>query len=189
MRVISGDAKGRPLFLPPKSKARPTSDRIKEALFNILPVKEKFFLDLFAGSGSVGIEALSRGAALTVFVEKEFSHCDYIQKNLVRCGLTAGYDICRSELIHAIPILEKKGMRFDIIFADPPYEAGLVARTLAFVANGKLSTEDGIIIFQHSVKEEPDWKLIKGLTLVDQRKYSDTLLTFLTSTEGIEGNP
>lgn len=182
MRVISGDARGRPLFFPPKSKARPTSDRIKEALFNILsPVKGKLFLDLFAGSGGVGVEALSRGAAWTVFVEKEFSHCDYIQKNLLRCGFTANYDICCTEVIKAIPILKKKGMRFDIIFVDPPYEAGLVERTLDYFANGKLSAAEGIIIFQHSVREEPDWKLVKGLILVDQRKYNDTLLTFLTS--------
>ena len=180
MRVISGDAKGRALFLPAKSKARPTSDRIKEALFNILaPIRGKLFLDVFAGSGSVGIEALSRGAALAVFVEKEPAHCDYINRNIKRCGFTGNYDICSAELIKAIPILEKKGMLFDIIFADPPYEAGLVEKTLKYFSDGKLSASDGMIIFQHSVREEPDWKRGRGLIVIDQRKYGDTLLTFL----------
>jgi 16S rRNA (guanine966-N2)-methyltransferase len=180
MRVISGEARGRALYLPPQSKARPTSDRIKEALFNILaPVTGKLFLDVFAGSGSVGIEALSRGASLVVFIEKEPVHCDYINRNLLRCGLTGNYDICKADLLKAIPMLARKGMLFDIIFADPPYEAGLVKQTLEYFANGKLFASDGMIIFQHSVREEPDWKQGRGLIVVDQRKYGDTLLTFL----------
>lgn len=180
MRVISGDAKGRPLLFPAKSKARPTSDRIKEALFNILaPVSGKLFLDVFAGSGGVGIEALSRGAARAVFVEKEPAHGDYIIRNLKRCGFADNYDVCGAELVKAIPLLEKKRMLFDIIFADPPYEAGLVEKTLDYLAPGKLSAPDGMIIFQHSVREKPDWRQERGISVVDQRKYGDTLLTFL----------
>jgi len=185
MRVISGNAKGRPLFLPPKSTARPTSDRIKEALFNILaPVKGKNFLDVFAGSGSVGVEALSRGAARVAFIEKEAAHCDYINKNLLRCGFTERYDIFGTEVKKAIPILQKKGMRFDILFADPPYEAGLVKDTCELLADQTLLASDSMIIFQHSVREEQDWRQVRGLTVVDQRKYGDTLLTFLTQFKG-----
>lgn len=180
MRVISGDARGRPLFLPPKSKVRPTSDRIKEALFNILvSVRGKLFLDVCAGAGSVGIEALSRGAASTVFVEKDVANCDYIQKNLLRCGFTDNFDICRAEVLKAFPFLARKGLRFDIIFADPPYEVGLVEKMLLYLAEGTLSAAEGLIIFQHSVREEPDWKQVAGLRVVDQRKYGDTLLTFI----------
>jgi 16S rRNA (guanine966-N2)-methyltransferase len=182
MRVISGVAKGRPLFLPAKSKARPTSDRIKEALFNIMePVTGKSFLDVFAGSGSVGIEALSRGAALSVFIEKEPTHCEYILRNVKRCGFTENYDICNAELTKALSLLEKASKRFDIIFADPPYEAGLVDKTLECVADGKLSQSDGMIILQHSKREVPDWKQGRGIIVVDQRTYGDTLLTFLQS--------
>ncbi|MDP2268203.1 MAG: 16S rRNA (guanine(966)-N(2))-methyltransferase RsmD [Deltaproteobacteria bacterium] len=180
MRVISGDAKGRPLFFPPKSRARPTSDMIKEAFFNILaPVTGKIFLDVFAGSGSVGIEALSRGAASVAFIEKDAAHCDYIKKNLLQCGFTEKYDIFSTEVKKAIPILQKKGVRFDIIFADPPYEAGLVEETGELFAAGKLLASDSMIIFQHSVREEPDWKQGWGLTVLERRKYGDTLLTFL----------
>ena len=182
MRVISGDARGRPLLFPQKSKARPTSDRIKEAFFNILaPVTGKIFLDVFAGSGSVGIEALSRGAAFVAFIEKEAAHCDYINKNLLRCGFTGNYDIFGTEVKKAIPILQKNGARFDILFADPPYEAGLVGETLGHFADGKLFASDSMIIFQHSVREEPDWEQGRDLTVLDQRKYGDTLLTFLKS--------
>jgi 16S rRNA (guanine966-N2)-methyltransferase len=180
MRVISGVAKGRPLFLPVKSKARPTSDRIKEALFNILAsVTGKSFLDVFAGSGSIGIEALSRGAALTVFIEKEPAHCEYILRNVKGCGFTENYDICNAGFTKALSLLEKTSSRFDIIFADPPYEAGLVEKTLECVGDGKLSQSDGMVIFQHSKREVPDWKQGSGLIVVDQRTYGDTLLTFL----------
>jgi 16S rRNA (guanine966-N2)-methyltransferase len=180
MRVIAGDARGRPLFFSQKSKARPTSDMIKGAFFNILgPVTGKIFLDVFAGSGSVGIEALSRGAAFVTFIEKEAAHGDYINKNLLRCGFKGNYDIIGAEVKKAVPILQKKGARFDILFADPPYEAGLVEETLELFADGKLFASDSMIIFQHSVREEPDWKRGGGLTVLDQRKYGDTLLTFL----------
>jgi 16S rRNA (guanine966-N2)-methyltransferase len=182
MRVISGDARGRRLLFPPQSKARPTSDRVKEALFNILaPVSGKIFLDVFAGSGSVGIEALSRGAASVAFIEKDAAHGDYIQKNLLRCGFTGEYDIFIAEIKKALPILQKKGARFDVIFADPPYEAGLIEETLVYLAGGKVSASDGMIIFQHSVREEPDWQRGGCLSVSDQRKYGDTLLTFLKS--------
>jgi 16S rRNA (guanine966-N2)-methyltransferase len=182
MRVISGDAKGRRLLFPPQSKARPTSDRIKEALFNILaPVTGKIFLDVFAGSGSVGIEALSRGATSVAFIEKDAAYCDYIKKNILRCGLTDNYDLISTEVKKALPILQKKGIRFDIIFADPPYEAGLIEETSGYLAAGKLCASDGMIIFQHSVREEPDWQQEGNLTVFDQRKYGDTLLTFLKS--------
>ena len=182
MRVISGHAKGRRLLFSPQSKARPTSDRIKEALFNILaPVTGKIFLDVFAGSGSIGIEALSRGAASVAFIEKDAAYCDYIKKNILRCGFTGNYDILSAEVKKALPALQKKSARFDIIFADPPYEAGLVEETSGYLAAGKLFASDGMIIFQHSVREELDWQRGGNLTVFDQRRYGDTLLTFLKS--------
>jgi 16S rRNA (guanine966-N2)-methyltransferase len=99
----------------------------------------------------------------------------------LRCGLTDNYDLISAEVKKALPILQKKGVRFDIIFADPPYEAGLVEETLGYLAAGKLFASDGMIIFQHSVREEPDWQQEGNLTVFDQRKYGDTLLTFLKS--------
>jgi 16S rRNA (guanine(966)-N(2))-methyltransferase RsmD len=144
-------------------------------------VTGKIFLDVFAGSGSVGIEALSRGAASVAFIEKEAAHCDYIKKNILRCGFTGNYDILSAEVKKALPVLQKKGARFDIIFADPPYEAGLVSETSGYFAAGKLFAPDGMIIFQHSVREEPGWQQEGNLTVFDQRRYGDTLLTFLKS--------
>lgn len=187
MRVISGGAKGRHLLFPPKSKARPTSGRIKEAIFNILaPVNGKIFLDVFAGAGSIGIEALSQGAAFVTFIEKDALHCDYINKNLLRCGFTGNYNVIGREVKKAISILQKKSPPFDILFADPPYEAGLVEETLAHFAAAKLFASGSMIVFQHSVREVPDWEQVSGLTVLDQRKYGDTLLTFMTTTREIE---
>jgi len=180
MRVISGEAKGRHLVFSSKSKTRPTSDRVKESFFNIMPpLNGKMFLDVFAGSGSVGIEALSRGAAYVAFIEKEAAHCGYINKNLLGCGFTGNYDIFSADVKKAISTLQKKKACFDVIFADPPYDIGLVEETLQHVTAGRIFASDSRIIFQHSVREVPDWKQVKGLTVFDQRKYGDTLLTFL----------
>jgi 16S rRNA (guanine(966)-N(2))-methyltransferase RsmD len=182
VRVISGAARGRPLFLPPKSSARPTSDRIKEALFNILPpLAGKSFLDLFAGSGSVGIEALSRDAARVVFIEKDATLCDCIKTNLLRCGLAGNSEVRCAEVKKAIPVFNKTRQLFDIVFADPPYDIQLVAETLGCLAEGMLIVPQGRMILQHSKREEPDLHQAKGLVIVDQRKYGDTLLTFLKS--------
>jgi len=183
MRVISGNARGRSLLFPNKSKSRPTSDRIKEAFFNILsPVDGTIFLDIFAGSGSVGIEALSRGAAFVAFIEQDGAHCNYIKNNLLRCGFTDNYQIVNIEAKKAIPVLQKSGAPFDVIFADPPYEVGLVEETLDQLTDGTLLTSGGVIIFQHSLREKPDWEQRIGIKVFDQRKYGDTLLTFLTIT-------
>ena len=185
MRIIGGKAKGRPVLFPAKNKARPTSDRIKEALFNILsPLEDKIFLDIFSGSGNIGIEALSRGAKQAAFIEKESALVEYIRRNLSHCGFAGAYEILAMDFRAAIPLLLKKKACFDIIFADPPYESGLVEETCRYVGKKKLFTNEGVFVIQHSVREEPAWKREEGLMLLDQRKYGDTLLTFLKCQEG-----
>ena len=180
MRIIGGDAKGRSLRVPVRTKVRPTSDSVKEALFNILSsVKGKTFLDVFAGSGNIGIEALSRGASWAVFIENNRALSQFIKKNLLQCRVDGRYEIMDMEVKKALQILQKNRAQFDIIFADPPYEEGRVEETLCYFANGKLFSEDSLLIIQHSAREALRPGLAKELILTDQRRYGDTILSFL----------
>ena len=180
MRIIGGEAKGRRLLFPGKCGARPTSDRIKESLFNILtPLTDKAVLDVFAGAGNVGIEALSRGAKHVVFIEKEANLAEYIRKNILLCGFADKHELLGMMMEKAIPFLQRRGDRFDVIFADPPYEVGLLEETWKKLKSGILLTKEGILVVQHSVREEPQWRQDSELLLFEQRKYGDTRLSFL----------
>jgi 16S rRNA (guanine966-N2)-methyltransferase len=180
MRIIGGQARGRHLHTPKGCLLRPTSDRIKEALFNIInPVAGKTFLDLYAGIGSVGIEALSREAAKAVFIERQAPLVDAIRKNINLCGFGDISDVICADVKKGLALLNRRNERFDIIFADPPYEKGLAGQALSCLADGKLLAEDALIIIQHSAREEL-LEIREGpFVLTDQRKYGDTLLTMI----------
>ncbi|MDO9528381.1 MAG: 16S rRNA (guanine(966)-N(2))-methyltransferase RsmD [Syntrophales bacterium] len=178
MRIIGGQAKGRRIFVP-KGHIRPTSDMIKEALFNILPPMEgKTFLDLFAGTGSIGLEAMSRGAVKVVFVEVNRFSIETIKKNLSVCGFNNKHEIISASVRDGVKLLNKKKEQFDVIFADPPYERGFIKETLCLLGSGSLVSEDGIIVIQHSCREESDWNADE-FALMDQKRYSDTMVSFL----------
>ena len=132
MRIISGTSKGRKLVTPRSQSLRPTSDRVKESIFNILQddIVGKVVLDLFAGTGNLGIEALSRGAKKTIFVEKGRQALRLIQRNLTQFGLEERSEILPKDANRAIGILKQRGESFDLILMDPPYEMGLIQRTL-----------------------------------------------------------
>jgi 16S rRNA (guanine966-N2)-methyltransferase len=173
LRIISGRAGGCRLHVPRGSRTRPTSDRVKEALFNILPsVEGKKFLDLFAGTGSVGLEALSRGARETVLVEKDPLMIESIRKNMVRCGLESGCLLLGVPFEKAVRILEKREDRFDVIFADPPYGLQFPERVVRRLEPGTLALPDAVLIIQHAVREAvPETGI---LAMEDCRKYGDT---------------
>lgn len=182
MRIIGGKAKGRRIFVP-KGRIRPTSDMIKEALFNMLPSMEgKLFLDLFAGTGNVGLEALSRGAAKTVFVEKDSLFCDAIKKNLNACGFDSNYETISVSVEKGLKLLGKKKEKFNIIFADPPYEKNLIKRTLCLLGEGYLISEGGIVVIQHSLREELEGEA-GNFILTDQKRYGDTVISFVKLNE------
>jgi len=176
LRIIGGRAGGCRLHLPRGSRTRPTSDRVKEALLNILPPLEgKKFLDLFAGTGSVGLEALSRGAREAVLVEKDPLMIESIRKNLVRCGLESGCLLLGAAFEKAIRILEKREDRFDVIFADPPYGLNYVVKTVRRLEKGGLAYSHSMLVLQHSVREAvPE---TRAFVLEDRRKYGDTELS------------
>lgn len=180
MRIIGGNAKGRKLLFPLGSKERPTSDFLREALFNILGhLEDKIFLDLFAGSGSVGLEAASRGAQEVYFVEKNKNLVAFIKKNIQTCCLDKNCSIIAKDVEYGLGDLLKKKCKVDIIFADPPYNRNLVGTTLNLLNKYQIFKEDGVVVIQHSIKESFTEAVDKNVYLTDQRKYSDNALTFL----------
>jgi len=142
MRVITGKARGRRLFEPKDMSVRPTTDMVKEAVFNIIQfdVEGRRVLDLFAGTGQLGIEALSRGAASAVFVDSSRQSIELVRKNLAACDLTG-----RVLQTDALAFLERGGA-FDIVFIDPPYAAGLWEAALERIFRFDILSDGGIII-------------------------------------------
>lgn len=155
MRVITGSAKGRPLKTVKNRAVRPTSDRVKESLFNIIGsrVVDADFLDLFAGSGSVGIEALSRGARTCVFVELHTAHLRVVAENLQTTGLGARAELIRRDARAALADLGNRGRRFDLIFVDPPYGQQLVPEVLELIDARGVLAEGGWVICEHHAKD------------------------------------
>ena len=171
MRVISGLYRGRVLKSPPDNKTRPTSDRLRETLFNVLVPRieeETRFLDLCAGSGAIGIEALSRGAAFVTFVDRSKKACALIEENLDKLGVPeSSTDILALDAENFTGREHAKG--WDIAFFDPPYEADYAIVMHEFGFNETLLNEGGILIVEHhSKKQMPDetgklrrWRILK----------------------------
>jgi 16S rRNA (guanine966-N2)-methyltransferase len=180
MRIIGGEARGRPIRLPGGCRIRPTSDRVKKSLFDILhPVTGKSFLDLFAGSGNIGFEALSRGARFSIFLERDALLVKAIRTILNQLGFNERAEVLAADAGKGLEHLIQKGKQFDIVFADPPYDEGLVRETLQWLGNGDILTKDGIVVIQHSVREKLEGSPAPALIIADQRRYGDTLLSFL----------
>jgi 16S rRNA (guanine966-N2)-methyltransferase len=180
VRVIAGVAKGALLQAQKGKGTRPTSDKVKGALFNILgPVmEESVFLDLFAGSGAIGIEALSRGVVQAVFVEKEASAVQSITKNLHKTGFSDKNRVMPLDVLAALRILGREGLSFDYIFMDPPYKSVLIAPVLTAIKERDLLKRRGIIIVEHA-KDHSDWLVDSPVHVHKQRGYGDSVLSFL----------
>jgi 16S rRNA (guanine966-N2)-methyltransferase len=180
MRIIAGKAKGRKLCLPKACRIRPTSDRVKESLFDILhSVEGVYFLDIYAGCGNVGLEALSRGARRSVFVERDPRLVETIRENLQVLGFEGQGEVIVANAKQALQNLKDSGDTFDILFADPPYEENILSEILKYLDGGELLAENGIIVLQHSVREDPKTCFPQTLVIKDQRWYGDTMLSFL----------
>jgi len=179
MRIIGGTAKGRRLVVPKGGAVRPTAGKVKESLFNILPrdFSGLRVLDLFAGTGNVSIEALSRGAEKAVLVDASARSTAAIRENLRRLGFGARSQVWVLPVARALRSLAQQGETFDLIFVDPPYDRGLVGATLKLIAQNNLLDPVGTAVAEHSRREEvkPSYG---SLILNDQRRYGDTFLTF-----------
>jgi 16S rRNA (guanine966-N2)-methyltransferase len=168
------------LSFPSRSKERPTSDFLREALFNLLDTLQgKTFLDLFAGSGSVGLEAASRGAQDVCFLEKNKNLVEVIKKNIQTCALDSNYRIIDKDIEFGLNDLFRKKCGFDIIFADPPYNRDLTGVTLKALSKHNVLNKDGILVIQHSIKEYFSEPGNGTIYQIDQRKYGENALTFL----------
>lgn len=180
MRVISGKARGHKLVAPEGLDTRPTTDRIKETLFNIIApnIYECEFLDLFSGSGSIGIEALSRGAKKAVFVDNGKKALEAIEYNLNHTKLSDNAQIIRTEVLPAIKMLGSENAKFDIIFMDPPYMAGLYKPTLMAILEENLLNKGGCVIAEYPAKVE--LPVVEGFKIVRTKDYKTTVMSFWT---------
>jgi len=187
MRVIAGQARGRRLRTPKGRELRPTADRVKEALFNILPhdLSGRRVLDLFAGTGNLGLEALSRGAASAVLVDIARPATAVIEENVQALGYGASARVVTAPVFKAVRSLARGGERFDLILLDPPYERGLAGEALKEIAKEGVLADGGVVVAEHSVRDRLE-KKYGALVLTDQRRYGDTALSFYRDGERVE---
>ena len=188
MRVIAGQAKGTKLRSIKNTQIRPTLDQVREALFNILghDLSGEFFLDLFGGSGAVGIEALSRGAKKVVWVENNRHSQDLIYANLKKCRFEDNdeikasffnWELLKMDAFQAFTVLEKKSLKFDVIYIDPPFADSLYERCLPYLSKSRLLKRESLVVVEHHNKNILQENYGK-LSLNDQRLLGDTALSF-----------
>ena len=187
MRVIAGQAKGTRLAGLKGSRVRPTLDRVRESLFNILGqnFSGDYFLDWFGGSGAVGIEALSRGAEKVVWVENNRQAQKLIYANLEKCRFwsdegkpkSANWVLLKMDALQAVSVLEERSFQFDIIYMDPPFADDLYAKCLTTLSKSQLLKVSSIVVVEHHHKNFLQ-KLYGKLQLADQRQVGDTCLSF-----------
>lgn len=181
MRVVAGKARSLQLMTVPGMDVRPTTDRIKETLFNMITneVPGSRFLDLFAGSGGIGIEALSRGAEHAVFVDKNRAAIQCICKNLEHVKMSADATVLQMDAIEAIAQLERKKEHFNVIFMDPPYDCQLEKQLLLRLADSPLVTEDTLIIVEASLATEFDYLEENGYLVRKDKLYKTNRHVFI----------
>jgi 16S rRNA (guanine(966)-N(2))-methyltransferase RsmD len=160
MRIIAGQYRSRPLKSVPGLDLRPTSDRLRETLFNVLAaagtLQGSVWLDLFAGTGAVGIEALSRGARQVYFVEAAKKHARLLRENLRAMGALEGSEVQEREVVQALPLLDSTGVVCDYCFLDPPYQMrGSYERTLELLSQSRLLQPSSLVIAEHEKKFDP----------------------------------
>jgi 16S rRNA (guanine(966)-N(2))-methyltransferase RsmD len=157
MRVIGGIYRGRTLRSASGLEIRPTSDRLRETLFNILAkqIEESNFLDLCAGSGAVGIEALSRGAGNVTFVERSRPACETIKANLNALGVESAIRIINREVTTALKVLSRDSETFDVVFFDPPYASDAYDAVMTELGQSNLVSKNAVVVVEHRKKTPP----------------------------------
>ena len=186
MRIVAGKFKGRRLKTLKGSEVRPTADRVKESLFRIFgeQVVDADFLDLCAGTGNIGLEALSQGARSATFVDSNYRSIRTIESNLEMCGFGRKHPQIR--LIHvdarkALDRLGKRKAKFDLIYFDPPYASKIHGSCVKQIAETNLLSSAGVLVIEHRKVQEADWTeslILDELVLSRQERYGDTMLSF-----------
>ena len=185
MRIISGSARGTKLFTLDGTNTRPTLDRVKESVFNIIQnkIEDAIVLDLFAGSGAIGLEFLSRGAQKAYLCDYSKEAIQMINKNLEKTRLIEKTKIYNTDYMETLKRIEKENVKFDIIFLDPPYKLDLSIKALEQISKSKLLNEEGIIIIETDEPKRDLEELDKSkldYNMYDLRKYGRASLIFLT---------
>jgi len=185
LKISAGEFKGRKLssakalrLVRKRNELRPTSSKVRESIFNIIGerIRESQFIDLYAGTGAVGMEAMSRGAKMVFFAEADGKRAELIRDLLKDCGCFDRAEIIKSKASDFIKNAERDGLKFDIIFLDPPYHSEELEDMLSLLSGGTLLKDDGIVIAEHlSKKKLPDE--IGMLIKKKDYKYGDTMLT------------
>ncbi|KPL18783.1 MAG: hypothetical protein AMJ92_06500 [candidate division Zixibacteria bacterium SM23_81] len=179
MRVISGEAKGRRLKAPADNRIRPTADKTKEALFDIIggEVHGARVLDLFAGTGNLGIEALSRGARRALFVDVAKKAVTIIRANVDLVKYGDRCEVWQEDAFSALSRLGRMGRRFDLVFCDPPYGHQFVERSLRFLVLGHLVENNGLVAVEHHRKDKLPQR-VETLLMLGERFFGETAVTF-----------
>jgi 16S rRNA (guanine966-N2)-methyltransferase len=182
MRIVGGELRGRPLAAPRSSAIRPTTDRTREAVFNVLTHRfpeslSGRVLDLFAGTGALGLEALSRGASYCVFIEESAEGRGLIRTNVEKFGLLGRTKVFRRDAAH----LGDAGTMqpFNLVFADPPYGKGLGEKALQSARSGGWLAPGALCVVEESAAAA--FRLGPGFVMLDERNYGDTIIRFITS--------
>lgn len=182
MRIVGGTYRGRTLVVPEGTNVRPTTDRVREALFNILEhgsisLEGARVLDMFSGSGALGLEALSRGAQAVLFVEEDADARGAIRTNIETLGATGATRVFRRDATNLGAIPKNQTDLYNLVFLDPPYNKGLGPKALASARDGGWLAPGATIVFECGADENPD---VSGFTLEDSRRYGDTKVLFLS---------
>jgi len=173
MRIIAGERKGHTIYAPKGLDTRPTSDRVRENVFNIVApwVEGARVLDLYAGSGAMGLEALSRGAAAVVFVESDSDAVRAIERNLDKLRLT-GATVLRADATAGLVRETSAGRKYDLVLADPPYAMTDYETLVRYLP--RVLAEDGLLVLESAARTEPE---LAGLAVRTSRKYGSTRVT------------
>ncbi len=180
IRITGGRLRGRAISIPENSDARYTSSKVREAIFNMVnSVEGKNILELFAGAGSFSIEALSRGAASVVSVEKDPKMANILRDNLEALSLNIYCQVLDMDVRYAVPFLYSKGALYDIIFMDPPYGKGYLTETMLLLEKYVICNREALIIMEYSKREAVDFSDFPSFCPAKTKRYGDTLITIL----------
>lgn len=179
MRIIAGQARGRAIAAPQGEKTRPTQDYVRESLFNIIrwDIEEARVLDLFAGTGALSLEALSRGAASAVMIDMDRAACECIRKNMETTRLKERCRLIPRDYKTALSMLEREGAKFDIVFIDPPYKMENTGEMCAELYDRGLLAPDALLFVEHRRGMAP--LIDPRFEAYDQRNYGETQITFV----------
>jgi 16S rRNA (guanine(966)-N(2))-methyltransferase RsmD len=184
MRIIGGKFKSRLISMPKGVDIRPTQDKVREAIFNIMgDIAGRSVLELFAGSGAFGIEAISRGAGHVTFVDNNPRCIEQIKRSLESLEIDGGqYDVIRADAVKIIPKMRAQDKKFNIVFLDPPYYKELAKNCLLSINSYDILARIGLVLVEHFKKDILPTDL-DGLRFIQERRYGDTIVTLLSKRE------